>query len=370
MIKKKLVLADKDELYLVNLSNYFMENAPQLELNIFTREDKLHQYLADVADADIVLVDEAFAGPELGMQARDAVKLVLSASMTPVEGFDIVRKYQKTSALLSDVLLKYAENTGSLEAIKGQSSTRTVVFYSPAGGSGKTTLALALASVCVRMGMRTFYLNLEEIDSVQDILKPAPGSLSDVILALKTAGANAGIKLASCSCADENNGFYYVSGMESVSENEEVNGDEIVRLLQTINSLSEYDVLIVDTTSGLSERTRRILENADVIFVPIVQEENSIAKMQRLLREAELHEDYDPIFRKMNLVVNKSGMPGPGKALVESGLLDQLPCCGFILSEPDFLRRMNVLRAGENLCPVMEPLARILMNPEGNEKGD
>ncbi|MCI8512323.1 MAG: hypothetical protein HFE83_10080 [Lachnospiraceae bacterium] len=37
-------------------------------------------------------------------------------------------------------------------------------FYSPAGGAGKTTLSLAMASAAAKAGMRTLYLNLEEID--------------------------------------------------------------------------------------------------------------------------------------------------------------------------------------------------------------
>ena len=36
MKKKRMILADSDEIYLERLSNYFMEKAPQLELNIFS----------------------------------------------------------------------------------------------------------------------------------------------------------------------------------------------------------------------------------------------------------------------------------------------------------------------------------------------
>ena len=56
------------------------------------------------------------------------------------------KKYQKTQNLLNDILLKYAEKSGSAEAIRGKSNTRMIAFYSPAGGSGKTALSLGLAS--------------------------------------------------------------------------------------------------------------------------------------------------------------------------------------------------------------------------------
>lgn len=43
--------------------NYLMEKAPQLELNTFTKQDKLLQFLEQGGSADIVIVDEAMADP-------------------------------------------------------------------------------------------------------------------------------------------------------------------------------------------------------------------------------------------------------------------------------------------------------------------
>lgn len=159
-----------------------------------------------------------------------------------------------------------------------KSNTRAVAFYSPAGGSGKTTLSLAMASACGAAGLRTFYLNLEEIDSVKGTLVPSVGTLSDVFLALKTKGMNVGVKLAACAVQERTGGFYYLSGVESISEYEEITGDEMRRLVETICSLSEYDVVIIDVTSSFSEKTLAVLNEADIVFVPVLSEENSIAK--------------------------------------------------------------------------------------------
>ena len=45
MVKRTVVLADSDGVYLKRLSDYFMEKAPQLELSIFTDLSMLKQYL-------------------------------------------------------------------------------------------------------------------------------------------------------------------------------------------------------------------------------------------------------------------------------------------------------------------------------------
>ena len=91
MVKKQLILADRDELYLTNLSNYFMEKNPQLEQNIFTKKEKLIDYLENGGSADILAVDESFADAKLQALAADMTKIVLSSSMEPVEGYEVVK---------------------------------------------------------------------------------------------------------------------------------------------------------------------------------------------------------------------------------------------------------------------------------------
>ncbi len=58
MARRKMVMADEDELYLLNISNYIMEKAPQWELNIFTKVEKLIKYLENSDNIDILVVDE------------------------------------------------------------------------------------------------------------------------------------------------------------------------------------------------------------------------------------------------------------------------------------------------------------------------
>ena len=359
MMKKTMILADSDEAYLERLSNYFMEKSPQLELNMFTDKKLLREYVAH-AHADILAVDEAFADEELAEAADASVKLSLSTGRMQIQGFEPVRKYQKTESLLNEILLKYAEATGSSEAIRGSSHTRTAAFYSPAGGTGKTVLALGLAAAAAGAGLRTLYLNLEEVDSVKYVLKKTPGSLSDLFLALKTKGMNAGIKLAASAAREPDAGFFYVSGVESIAEYEEMEPRDLARLLTTIREQAEYDAVILELSSGFSERTSKLLEQADVIFVPVTDEESAAAKVSRLLDEMELHDRYNQMIEKMLLIGNRASAKGPGRALQESGLLDRLPCGGVIGEVALFEKKASILRGGEMLRPAFQPLLDLM----------
>lgn len=358
MIKRTIILADGDEVYLERLSNYFMEKAPQLDLLLFTDKTLLLQYLSG-SQADILVVGENFADSQISGAAA-GVKLVLSGSMTPVEGFELVRKYQKTEGLLNEILLKYAEATGSSEAIKGSSHTKTAAFYSPAGGTGKTVLALGMAAAAVKMGYRTLYLNLEEIDSVREVLGGTPGSLSDIFLALKTKGMNVGIKLASCVGQEPSAGFFYLSGVESISEYGEMKEEDLARLIDIIRGQSEYDVVVLDLSSGFSKKTVKILEQADVIFAPIVCEESAVSKMSRLLREGDLHEDYSHLFEKMSMIINRAGADSAG-LLQQHGILNRIRCEAWIGTAGIFSSKQILLRSGDSLPGLYQPLFKRLM---------
>lgn len=360
MMKKTMILADKDEMYLNNLANYFMEKAPQLDLVTFTRSDKMAEYLSRGETADILAIDETMAKEIVKAETSGTVRIVLSVSMSPINGYEVVRKYQKTENLLNEILLKYAEQTGTAEVIKGKSNTKVAAFYSPAGGSGKTTLALALATAAARAGMRTFYLNLEGIDSIRDILAPTSGSMSDVLLALKTKGMRADIKLAASAAKEPNGGFYYLSGVESISEYGEISGEEIGRLVEAVRGLAEHDLLILDMDAGFSVKTQKILENADVIFTPIISNSTSAAKVRRFLRESELHNMYSVLHSKMNLIVNQSSPKGVGEEIQTSGLMTQVPCSAVIAASPIFGRWNDMLRSGDMMLQVMQPLIQTI----------
>ena len=360
-MKKKMVLADCDERYLKELSYYFMENVPQLELITFTRRERMCRYFQDGNRADIVMVDEALADLELKDLTSGMTRIVMARSMISVDGFETVKKYQRMESLSDAVLLKYAENEGTLETVKGSSETRITVFFSPAGGTGKTTLSLAFAAAGARAGLNILYLNLEEIDSVGEWLGKTRGNLSDVFLALKTKGMNAGLKLKGSTEAEANAGFHYVSGVESISEYEEINAEDMRRLLKTIQELSIYDLVVVDPPCGFTGQTKAVLREADTIFVPVVPEEGNIEKLQRLIRESRLHDTYDFLFQKMYLIMNRVHPGGSTTDILPEEIRSRLPYCTSVMADGILAGKGNILRFGDRLLQVMNPMLQIGM---------
>lgn len=355
-MKKRMVLADLDSEYLNHIAGYFMEHAPQLEQNLFTKSEKLRTYLERGEAADILVISEDMLDAVPSNLGEKTTKILLSSTMEPKEGYAVVKKYQKTQNLLNDILLKYAEKSGSAEAIRGKSNTRMIAFYSPAGGSGKTALSLGLASSMAAEGKKVFYLNLEAIDSVSEILPHTSGSLSDLILAVRSKGMDAGLKVAAYVGMEPEGRFFYISGLDSAAEYRELKGEDIQRLLKSIRDLAEYDEVIIDLSSGFSEIEEVALKEADVIYVPQVEGEAAVAKMRRFLCETEFQETWRVLAEKMKMIVNRTAASEIRSEFSNSGILAQISCVCVVAEAPLFSDMRQIIRSGNMLKSIMVPL--------------
>ena len=90
-----------------------------------------------------------------------------------------------------------AANVATISGENDKSSV--VIFTSPCGGVGTSTVAAACAIAHANMGKRVFYLNLEQCGTT-DVFFQAEGNatMSDVIYSLKSRKANLLLKLESC----------------------------------------------------------------------------------------------------------------------------------------------------------------------------
>ncbi|NBI71573.1 hypothetical protein D3Z50_10960 [Clostridiaceae bacterium] len=355
-MKRFLVIGDSDGLYLENLAGYLMERMAEWELATFTAGDKLLSWLGAGNKPDILLVSGDFPLNRLEELAPGAVRILLSEIMEPRDGFKLIKKYQKSEAILNEMLLFFAEKRGSAEVLRGNSKTKIAVFYSPAGGCGTSTLALCSAAVCAREGMKTLYLNLEEMDSSRGLFPETPGSLSDLFLMLKTKGMNVGIKLAASVGADPESGVYGLNGVESILEYEEIGKAEAKQLLGAIRELADFDAVLIDTSSGFGERQRGFLEGADLVFTPLHEDERSFVKMKRWLAENHFHEAFNGVFSKLSVVLNQAGAKQGRVASREESLFQELKLCTAIAPSPVLADRGNLLRSARLYQEAFQPI--------------
>lgn len=358
MSKINIVIADSDELYLNHLTNYLIEKMSGFEVYSFTTKDSMAEFVEDRSNkVDIIAFTEDLLDEAVGA-ADIPVKILLSdGSFTNLTEFDIVNKYQKAEKFINDILMIYAEKTGRVEAVAtGNKETKIIGFYSPVGGSGKTTLALAAAYAASLSGKRTFYLNAEKINSLGGILK-APGneSMSDVYLSIKTKGASVGLHIIANKHTDPDTSISFINPAESSLEINELSTDEFKKLLSEFQNLGEFDLVIVDFDSDFSKEKIEVLRSCDKIFSPFSAEETSLYKMGVFLKELGMYDELKEISAKIIPVLNKSN-PQSRALLENSEIVKYREVQINIALSPIFADINNVLHSGDSVLRSVQQI--------------
>ena len=191
-------------------------------------------------------------------------------------------------------------------------------------------------------------------------MEQTAGGLSDLFLALNTKGMNAGIRLKASVRQEPLSGFDYLSGVESISEYEEIQEENIRELLKMLRNLADYDLVMIDLSSGFCGLTRTVLKEADRILVPFTAKENHIAKLTRFLAESSLHDRYDTLFQKMSLILNGGAAYAPGTEGIPKEISSRIVCCGSIGMCPFLADWHSLLREGEQLAGLLNPVVQLL----------
>lgn len=362
MAKINIVIADSDELYLNHLTNYLIEHINTFDVCSFTTKESLIRYIGDKSNkVDIIAFTEDLMDGTISI-ANAPVKILLSdGSFSDIEDFEKVNKYQKAEKFVNDILMIYAEKTGRVEAVStGDKETKLVGFFSPVGGCGKTTLALATACALGVQGKRVFYLNAERLNSTHNVLNEAPeGSLSDLYLSVKTKGANIGLRIIANKYNDVNANISYINPAESSLEINELTMSEFEKMLKEFEQLGEFDVVIVDFDSEFSKDKIELLSCMDKIIIPFTSENISMSKTGLLIKELGMYDELKDISDKAIFVLNKSNMQSVA-AVQTNEIIGSVGIKANIPLTPIFSDLKNLLHSGNNALQIMSKVIELI----------
>lgn len=362
MAKINIVIADSDELYLNHLSNYLIEHVNTFEVFSFTTKESLIKFVGDKSNKiDVIAFTEDLMDGTISVANIPAKILLSDGSFTELKDFDIVNKYQKADKFISDILLVFAEKTGRVEAVAmGDKDTKIIGFYSPVGGSGKTTLALSCCHSLALSGKRVFYLNAEKLNSSAEFLNRAPsGSLSDLYLTVKTKGANVGIRIMANKFMDTELNFTYINPAESSLEINELSSDEFKRLIGEFEQLGEFDYVIVDFDSEFTKEKISVLDKCDRIIVPVTPEPLPLAKVKLFIKELSMYDELSDIKQKNMYVLNKISHQS-STIIQNSGIGNECKIKAQISMSPILSDLNNVFHSGNMIVQMMSGITAVI----------
>lgn len=309
MARLNLVIADFDERYLRGLSEYINTNhSSAFMASCFTKVDSFTGYMEGQPLVDVIIISPDFYDIAVGY-SHIKLKVMLSTGVLSREypGFQLISKYNTGEKLLCEVVHLYSKfNPFETRLPNHSKNTEFIGVYSPAGGTGKTTIAAALSIQCAEQGMKAFYLNLESIQSTEVFFHSNNNrNLSYIFYYLKEMSSNLSFKMDGIKSTDD--GVQYFNSPVSPMEYEEINPEELERLIKGIKDMRCYDYVFIDMSSTFDMKNYKILNLCDHILMIILHEPIALYKSRVMLNElVKLSvSDKNTVSDKIITVINK-----------------------------------------------------------------
>lgn len=334
----RLAIADSNGEYLKRLLNV-LEEYKDLSFSVYTDKKSLEKALLE-RSFDVLLFDASVYEGQVSL-GKTSLGIMLLHEDEDVPAvciaFPKIKKYQRISGIYKKILELYADVCGDSGVLSDQKKTKIVAFYSPIGGCGKTTMALAAASRLAMMGQKTFYVNLEGIAS-EGCYLPQKGEkgMSEMLGALGT-NVNFRVKLQGLMQTKIDN-LFYLNHFDTPNDMYELKPEEISELIASIYMTGLFDFLVMDMDTSLDEKALKIFEAADKIVIIEKSDAMAEGKLGVFLKQTHIMQEYK---RKMFGLLNFD----IGKA---SAAAAEIPQIGKIsmMQNPDAAQLITMLSGG------------------------
>jgi cellulose biosynthesis protein BcsQ len=318
----RMVVADTDEAYLVSLSGFFTNTCSRrFQVSSFTDKSSLDRYLSENNEKiDIILINKELFSEHLSINKGSTVIFLTEGNCNAgFEGCYSVNKYQHCERLAANIIKIYSENTYRDSVCSfGDKKSRITAVFSPAGGTGKTTVSLCASIQCANKGLPVFYLNLEDFQSTPLYFDCGSGpNFSNFLYYLKNKDKNLDLRIEGFSSFDDDSNVRFFSPPESAVEINELTPGELSRLINELHKSERYEAVFIDMSSRLDRRSLAVFEGSDVILLVITQDEACMLKVKRLVDELNMlmkKSNKSCIWDKVVIVLNRcidNGRPNP-----------------------------------------------------------
>lgn len=187
--------------------------------------------------------------------------------------------------------------------------TKTILFYSPQGGTGKTTCAVNTAILWAMNGVKVLLVDLSTYGSIMSVLRipqkagnglPSIATFLDLDFEAATTEVFMDVVGSSIVKSVLFKNMDVLINCNPVRM-DAINEDYMRIIIKALKDLP-YDYILVDTTSDLNCRNLILLEDADYVVMPCIQD---ISCGWKMLLFRDVVEKYSLNRSKIGIVINK-----------------------------------------------------------------
>ncbi len=305
----KLLIFDEDNEYSISLCNFLTHSYSETIAVNYCKDLNDINNLIKKIDPQVILASERYYNDIKTYCKRNLI--LLSSVKTPESTIqnDYIYKYKEVNQIAAEIIDIYTTSGNKIYHTGGK-NTKIVSVYSAAGNVGKTSLALAVSSICSFSGLSVFYLNLEQFQSTNIFFNGnTQYSFSDIIYFAKEKDKNLATKIPAICSKEIDSGIHYFSQANNVFDIKEMLPEDIDFIVSAIKDCGYYDLVMIDMDSQLNENTMKVFEKSDEILYVITNDDNCLHKTKLFIESMDLltksFENSASIKTKIKFIANK-----------------------------------------------------------------
>lgn len=174
-------------------------------------------------------------------------------------------RYDTAENLSKELTLLYCLKTGSKYISPIKKTSKMILFCSAEGGSGKTSVALALAQELTRFhGKKVLYINYEEVESTNRYFNIQEDKTISNFL-YKAEINNNFNELIDCFTITDNYGIETFSSSKGRNPLKFLNIEDLCKFIEGIQTAAKYDYIFIDGDNSLNDETIWLISICDKV---------------------------------------------------------------------------------------------------------
>ena len=284
MNERNLVICDREIRYADSLGeNISMREDLAVKVYVCSNLEKVSE-LSREKTIHLFVVDEGYAYDARSKIDASQVFVLGRGKVADLGEEECqVGKYQCAEEIIREIFEVYIDKTKeNVMRNMGNHVAKLVAVYSPIHRIGKTTFAIEMGKECAKK-KRVLYLNMEEYAAFEDTTQEGL-NLGDLLYYIKQRNGNLGVRLPSAVTKMEE--LDVVSAIPIAQDLKEIPQKEWQMLLEELLTNSTYEIVIVDVSESV-QGLMHILESCDKVYMPILEDEISLRKIQQYDKNVE-----------------------------------------------------------------------------------
>ncbi|MBQ2943219.1 MAG: AAA family ATPase [Ruminococcus sp.] len=293
MNKPYVLLADLDANYLVPLEDKLTEELyDQIELEIITDKHYFDTFFSTPRKVDTLIVSaDLFSQDLLRHNVTDF--FILTETSDDIRSSDNITrifKYSSTKEIYNQILYK---NKEILSVQFSHKETQVIVVTSAIGGSGKTTVSLALSDSLARSHKRVLYVNTDVIQGFSFYLQNKSTLPNEIV---NVFNGNEELLYSDIVPYLRNEDFTYLPPLSRSVFSLGLDSNVYNRIINAAKAAKAFDYIIVDSDMCFDDAKTKMINDADKVIITVLQDAYSTHKTECFLRSVDCRNNEKFIF--------------------------------------------------------------------------